>query len=235
MKHQFALHSARVLSSNWKRATSSQRSLVGYHGRARECLTLTFAANAARPGRLLGLTNARHGGPFATHARALSASHSRTPSCQSHASCTATSGARVCQALENSSLCSSLKVWRFAQMGSPTRTPHSAETCCSSVLDTAPRTSSRQVSALFGPRTTPDSPAFRPLHSSRSSPAFRRNGIMPGLRSFVPTVANCRDRQNSSCATERERLQRARGFAYCPGNSIMARCCACRPGPAVGR
>lgn len=68
----------------------------------------------------------------------------------------------------------------------------------------------------------PDSPALHPLHSSRSSPALRRNGIgsMPGFRSFVPTAANCRDRQNSSCAPEEERLQRPRGFAR-PGG--------CRP------
>ena len=111
--------------------------------------------------------------------------------------------------------------------------PRRADACCSSVPNTASGPSSRQVSALLGKRTTPDSPALHPLHSSRSSPAFRRNGIgsMPGLRSFVPPAANCRDRQNSSCAPEEERLQRARGFAYCPGNSIMARCTACRPGP----
>jgi hypothetical protein len=37
-------------------------------------------------------------------------------------------------------------------------------------------------------RARPDSPALRPLHSNRSSPAFRRNNIgsMPGLCSFVP-------------------------------------------------
>ena len=55
----------------------------------------------------------------------------------------------------------------------------------------------RQVSARFRPRTMTDSPALQPLHSSRSSPAFRRNNIgsMPGLCSFVPSAANWRDSQ----------------------------------------
>ena len=68
-----------------------------------------------------------------------------------------------------------------------------------------------------------DSPALHPLHSSRSSPAFRRNSIgsMPGLCSFVPTAANRRDSQKSSCAPGKARHRWSRGFA--------------RPGPAITR
>jgi hypothetical protein len=48
---------------------------------------------------------------------------------------------------------------------------------------------------------------LHPLHSSRSSPAFRRNSIgsMPGLRSFVPTAANWRDSQKPSCAPRKSK------------------------------
>ena len=97
----------------------------------------------------------------------------------------------------------------------------------SSGKDSSPASPSRhlrcQVSARFRPRTMTDSPALHPLHSSRSSPAFRRNSIgsMPGLRSFVPTAANCRDSQNSSCAPGKAGHQWSRGFA--------------RPGPAIAR
>jgi hypothetical protein len=64
---------------------------------------------------------------------------------------------------------------------------------------------------------------LHPLHSSRSSPAFRRNSIgsMPGLCSFVPTAANWRDSQNSSCAPGEASHQWSRGFA--------------RPEPAIAR
>ena len=81
-----------------------------------------------------------------------------------------------------------------------------------------------QVSARFRPRTTTDSPALHPLHSSRSSPAFRRNSIgsMPGLRFFVPTAANWRDSQNGSCAPGKTRLQRPRGFATAKASAIIA-------------
>ena len=119
---------------------------------------------------------------------------------------------------------------------------------------TLPRKRSGQVSARFRPRTSwevrhgPDSPALHPLHSSRSSPAFRRNSIgsMPGLRFFVPTAANSRDSQNSSCAPGKARHQRPRGFATAgTGNSPRcfararhrntARGSACRRGQAIGR
>ena len=195
------------------------------------------------PGRLLRFANALLGGPFATHARASDALSLRTPSLQSNPSWPSNGSwrARVSgngniaatrTMVRNAAGAASLE-GRFAPSRNQTR-PHRADTCCSFVAQGSQRLDSRQVSALFGPRTTPDSPALHPLHSSRSSPAFRRNSIgsMPGLRSFVPTAANCRDRQNSSCAPEDERLQRARGFAYCPGHSIMARCSACRPRPA---
>ena len=83
---------------------------------------------------------------------------------------------------------------------------HRAATCARAL---------HQVSARFRPRTMTDSPALHPLHSSRSSPAFRRNSIgsMPGLRSFVPTAANSRDSQNSSCAPGKAKHRWSRGFA----------------------
>ena len=83
--------------------------------------------------------------------------------------------------------------------------PHRADTCCSSVLNTASGLSSRQVSALFGKmRTTPDSTVsdrLTPLHfplrcqtpgtcADRSAP-FQRHG-------------NYRDRQNGSCAKSKD-------------------------------
>ena len=81
----------------------------------------------------------------------------------------------------------------------------------------------RQASALFRPRTTTDSPAFQPLHSSRSSPAFRKKSVcsMPSFHSFVPPAANCRDSQNSSCASP--------GRARTPSRRARARRGRCAP------
>jgi hypothetical protein len=62
------------------------------------------------------------------------------------------------------------------------------------------------------PAPVTDSPAFQPLHSSRSSPAFRKKSVcsMPGFYSFVSTAANCRDRQSSQRARPKCDQQRPR-------------------------
>ena len=103
-----------------------------------------------------------------------------------------------------------MKPRRFAPRQEKTEARlHRADTCARA---------SHQVSARFRPRTNwetghrPDSPALHPLHSSRSSPAFRRNSIgsMPGLRSFVPTAANWRDRQKRRARPEKKIPEAAR-------------------------
>ena len=65
------------------------------------------------------------------------------------------------------------------------------------------------------PAPVTDSPAFQPLHSSRSSPAFRKKSVcsMPGFYSFVSTAANCRDRQSSQRAHPKYDRQRPRRCA----------------------
>lgn len=147
------------------------------------------------PGRHLGFTDVTLGGPFATPRARITVSCHWTSFAHSNRS-----GWRMVlgavSGIETSSLRSS--TGKCKQPGF-----HRADTCARA---------SRQVSALFDPRTMTDSPALHPFHSSRSSPAFRRNSIgsMPGLCSFVPTAANWRDSQNSSCAPKKRIPEAAR-------------------------
>jgi len=129
------------------------------------CLTLTLRPwRALRRAAFTGLPMPTVGGPFATHARASNVFGLRTPLFQSNPLGLPTfSGAHVCQAMG---------IWplRGQMFGRALRAqPHRAGACCSSVPNTASGPSSRQVPALFGTRTTPDSPAFRPLHSASLS------------------------------------------------------------------
>jgi len=90
------------------------------------------------------------------------------------------------------------------------------------------------------PAPVTDSSAFQPLHSSRSSPAFRKKSIcsMPGFYSFVSTAANCRDRQSSQRAPRCSAGFPACGFRERPrsqdtNQSKRPRCSAYRPRPAI--
>ena len=105
-----------------------------------------------------------------------------------------------------------------------------------------------QVSARFRPRTMTDSPALHPLHSSRSSPAFRRNGIgsMPGLsllRSDGRKLARqseqlVRARKSKTPMVARLRPTRTSNSPRCFARARhrnTARGSACRRGHAIGR
>ena len=72
----------------------------------------------------------------------------------------------------------------------------------------------RQVSARFRPRPMTDSPFF--ARSIRCRTLLRR---LRRMRSLIPTAANCRDSQQTSCAPEASR----------------PRCSAYRPTPAIAR
>ena len=113
--------------------------------------------------------------------------------------------------------------------------PHSADTCARSRPGArAEPFPTRQVtvarglalSALFGQRTTPDSPAFRPLHFAQRT-ATQTSRIASLRSDGAETVETGR---TARALPENERIQRPRCFAYRPRHRNMARCSACRPG-----
>ena len=147
-KHQFALHSARVLSIDGS-AQSATSSIRQCHGRTRECLTLTLRPwRASRRAAFTGLPTPQSAA-LSLHTRAR-----RTPRTCERARCNRTrvdcftfSGAHVCQAV-------GLWPLRGQMFGKVLRAhPRRADACCSSVPKKASGPSSRQVSALLGKRT----------------------------------------------------------------------------------
>ena len=67
-----------------------------------------------------------------------------------------------------------------------------------------PPARSRQASALFGPRTMTDSPAFRPLHSANAIRCGEEKGAAP-TRTAIAAF-----RRRGNCRDSQERLVRAR-------------------------
>ena len=192
-------------------------SILERHRHVRVCLTLTFAPDGARTGRFMDsrMSSPR---PFRYTAHASNVAGYRMSFAHSNRS-----GWRMVlgavSGIETSSLRSSLG--KGGQSGTdpgvtePTLALGRGQAFIAGAARTTEPLPTRQASARFRPRTTTDSPALHPLHSSRSSPAFHRNsiGYMPGLRSFFPTAANSRDSQNSSCAPGKAKHRWSRGFA----------------------
>jgi hypothetical protein len=91
-------------STLYERAPANALHLPIRRARARMPDAHASALTGLAPGRLPGFADARHGGPFATHARASNALGPLTPSLQSNPSRQSNAFARVCQALKVGSL-----------------------------------------------------------------------------------------------------------------------------------
>ena len=174
------------------------------------CLTLALAPNGAGPGRHLRFTDVTLGGPLATRARVGRLTTLERPHAIHPFRLLERSGARG----------SGIKQPRrfAARFGTRASRPHAiqpglTERTLALLLPravaplVAHRLDSRQVSALFGPRTMTDSPALqtasltpRPLTNEASSRCVRSDG-----RKLA--------RQSGTTRARPKKPKRSRGFA----------------------